>query len=587
MRSPDRRFVLTYNGEIYGAEALRSELSARGIVFRGRCDTEVLLAAIARWGVEAALERVDGMFAFAVWDAERRRLTLARDRMGKKPLYYASLGGRFLFASELKALHAHPLFRASVDPNAVAELIRHSYVSAPHTIYTDVSKLAAGTLLHVPIRDGPRPASPRRWWDLRQVFEEGAQDQLDLPPAAAAEVLESLLRDAVAQRMSADVPVGALLSGGVDSATVVALMQGAASRPVRTFTVGYEEADMDESAAARRVAERLGTEHRTLMATPDMALELIPRLPALYDEPFADTSQLPSALISRLAREHVTVALSGDGGDELFLGYDRYFRCRERWRAMAWLALPARRRLARGLRGLDPVRFERAAHALAATDVEDLFRRTNDRCADVNALVPGADPDQGRTVRAPAFLRDPLSRMAWQDLAGRLPESILVKVDRASMGFGLEVRSPLLDARVVRLCARLPHSLKARRGERKWLLRRVLERHVPPGVSAGPKRGFGVPIGRWLRGPLRDWAESLLSPRRLREGGLFDAEGVRAIWAQHLSGQRDRRFLLWNLLSFQAWQLATERSVGLGDALPSLRLEVGSADQGHGSGGSQ
>ena len=574
MQSRDGRYVLTYNGELYGFQPLRAQLEGLGARFRGHGDSEVLLAAIERWGVEAALERVDGMFAFAVWDAHAGRLSLVRDRIGKKPLYYASLAGRFLFGSELKALRAHPGFRPPVDPDSLAALVRDSYVPAPRTIYSGVEKLEAGSLLHVRVSDGPQLEPARRWWDLRAVFDAGAREPLDLAPEAAGDALADLLRAAVAQRVVADVPVGALLSGGVDSAVVVATLRELVPGVLKTFTIAREDSALDESRAARRVAEQLGTEHHTLVATPQRALELIPQLPALYDEPFADTSQIPMALVCRFARAQVTVALSGDGGDELFCGYDRYFQVHRTWWAMQRLSPRARQRLARLLGRLDPLRFERVVDALGARDLEDLFGRANARHPDVRALVPDCQPQRLRPVRGPLGVGDPFARMAWLDQVGRLPESILVKVDRASMATGLEVRSPLLDTRIVRFCAGLPQALKVSGGERKWLLRRVLARSLPGGLTQGPKRGFGVPIGAWLRGPLRDWAEALLEPRALRDGGLLDPTAVRAVWQQHLTGRRDRRFLLWNLLSFQAWQAAQRDVDGRSDAFPYISVQA-------------
>jgi asparagine synthase (glutamine-hydrolysing) len=573
MRSGDGRYVLSYNGELYDFQALRVELERSGARFRGHGDTEVLLGAIERWGLESALERVDGMFAFALWDRRERRLSLVRDRIGKKPLYHAWQGDRFLFGSELSALHAHPGFRPEIDPDGLAALVRDSYIPAPRTIHAGVEKLAAGSLLHVRVEGRPRIDSVRRWWDLRGDFEAGARAPLPLTRDAAADAFVERLRAAVRRRLSADVPVGALLSGGIDSAAVVACMRELAPGPLKTFTIGSADARFDESAAARRIAAQLGCEHHTLLATPRRALDLLPRLPALYDEPCADTSQIPMALVSELARGEVTVALSGDGGDELLYGYDRYFACRRRWRALGPLPPGLRRRLARSLRSVDPLRFERAADALEASDIEDLFARANARHPDVATLVPAADP--GALPRAsPLGVGDPLLRMAWLDWNQRLPESILVKVDRASMGVGLEVRSPLLDASLVSFCARLPRAVKLASRERKWLLRRAFARFRGAPVGLAPKRGFGVPIGDWLRGPLRDWAEDLLSPVALQRSGLLAGPAVRAIWEQHLSGRRDRRFLLWNLLSFQAWYAARADVRRSADALPCSRVRA-------------
>jgi asparagine synthase (glutamine-hydrolysing) len=383
MRSASGRYTLVYNGELYGFQPLRAQLVRQGARFRGHGDTEVLLAAIERFGLEAALERVDGMFAFALWDAHERRLSLVRDRIGKKPLYHARRGRRFLFGSELAALRAHPALRPEIDPTSAACLVRDSFIPAPRTIYRDVEKLEAGTLLHVRVASEPRPEPARRWWDLRAELEAGVREPLALRPGEAVEAFAEQLRRAVADRLLADVPVGALLSGGVDSAAVVAQMRELASGPLRTFTVASPDPALDESAAARRLAARLGTEHHSVVATPERARELIPDLPGLRDEPFADTSQIPMALVSRFARGSVTVALSGDGGDELLLGYDRYFACRRRWRVLGGLPLGLRRRLAQALLAGDPVRWERVASALMARDLEDLFARASSRHPDV------------------------------------------------------------------------------------------------------------------------------------------------------------------------------------------------------------
>ncbi len=555
MRSRCRRWTVVYNGEVYDHPALRRELEALGHAFRGHGDSEVLVEAISRWGPEGAARRCNGMFAFAAWDARERELTLVRDRLGEKPLYYGASRSGLVFGSQLAALRAHPGFQPRIDRDALAFFVGHSYVPAPRSIHTDARKLPAGTLLRFRPGDDPLARTPRPWWSLRRVAEEAAL-RAPLDPADAEASLDAQLRESVERRMRADVPVGAFLSGGIDSSLVVALMQQLAGDvPVRTFSLGYAEAEHDETPWAEGIARHLGTRHRTVIATPGAALEAIPRLAAVFDEPFADTSQIPTLLVCELARREVTVALSGDGGDELFAGYDRYFRCLDRWRRLARWPAVARRSVARSLETLAPLACDRLAHALAASGPTDLFVRANARTPRVARIVPGAGgaPDLLHAPQSWAQHPDPLREMMWLDLAGTLPESILVKVDRASMGVGLEVRTPLLDPRVVALALGLPRELLVAGGERKWLLRRVLERYVPRALFDRPKRGFGVPLGSWLRGPLREWAEALLEPRRVREAGHLEPAWVRAVWRQHLSGRRDRHLLLWNLLVFQAW----------------------------------
>lgn len=565
MVSADGRFVLVYNGEIYDTDALRDELARQGNRFRGTSDTEVLLCACAAWGPQSAVERLNGMFAFALWDGAERVLTLARDRMGIKPLYWAEADGLFLFGSELKALAAHPGWQPEVDRNALAAYARLSYVPAPLTIWRGAHKLEPGCLLT--LGEGAAPAVTR-YWDLAGLAAGQARDVTDAEDAAQR--LEALLRQAVRRRLVSDVPLGVFLSGGIDSAAVAALAQAQTGEPVRTFTVGFAETGYDEAADAARVAAHLGCRHAAVTLTADEARACIPDLPHAFDEPFADSSQIPTLLISRFAKTSVTVALTGDGGDEVFGGYNRHAFAERHWpRLQRWPAA-ARRALAGAIAALPPTLWENVAgglmreagdkaHKLAAVmaldDIDDAYRLLAGQGVDAGRLViGGAEPPAAARLRVPPALSDAVERVQLMDTLGYLPDDILTKVDRASMSVSLEARVPLLDHEVVAFAWRLPRRLKVADGLGKRVLRSVLGRHLPPALFAGrPKAGFAVPLGAWLRGPLREWAESLLSPQALAGDGYFDAARVGALWREHLSGRVNRQHALWNVLMFQAW----------------------------------
>jgi len=577
MRSADGRYVLTFNGEVYNFQALRRELEHLGHGFRGHSDTEVMLAAITQWGVTAAIKRFVGMFAFALWDRQERELHLVRDRLGEKPLYYGWMGEVFLFGSTLKALQAHPAWRGEIDRDALALFMRHNYIPAPHTIYRGIYKLLPGTILTLPLADADRSCSPQPtpYWSARQVAEAGSAAPFTGSEAEAVEQLDRLLREAVAGQMVADVPLGAFLSGGVDSSTVVALMQAQSNQPVKTFTIGFDEPAYNEAKYAQAVARHLGTEHTELYVTPAEAMAVIPRLPTLYDEPFADSSQIPTFLVSQLTRRQVTVSLSGDGGDELFCGYNRYVGAQNAWNRIGWVPRRIRQAAAKGItKGLPSAagakltpggsaKFSEVANGklrelaknLAVDHPELMYHRLVSHWPAPNALVLGASEpltsltDASQWARLPDFRQ----RMMYLDLVTYLPDDILAKVDRASMGVSLEARVPLLDHRVVEFAWRLPLSLKVRNGQRKWLLRQVLYKYVPASLIERPKTGFGIPIERWLRGPLRDWAEALLDERLLREEGFLNHQAVREKWDQHLSGNCNWAYALWSVLMFQAW----------------------------------
>ena len=577
MSSRSGRYVLSYNGEVYNFGELRTEFEAAGTTFRGHSDTEVMLAAFDAWGIEMSVKRFVGMFAFAVWDNHTQTLTLGRDRLGEKPLYYGWQGQTFLFGSELKSLKAHPAFRAEIDRDALALLLRHNYIPAPYSIYQGISKLVPGCLLTVSLSQ--RTPQTKAFWSSRQCVEAGLAHPFEGSEAEAMSRLEALLKEAIGRQMVADVPLGAFLSGGIDSSTVVALMQAQSSRPVKTFTIGFHEEGYDEATHAKLVARHLGTEHTELYVLPKEAMDVIPRLPTLYDEPFSDSSQIPTCLVSELARRHVTVSLSGDGADELFGGYNRYFWATTIWRRIGWAPQSIRTALAGALTALPPSawnsvfqRFARflpegwryanpgdklhkLAETLAVATPEEISFDLLSHWKHPAEVVRGAhEPptvltDQTQWANLPDFER----RMMYLDQMTYLPGDILTKVDRAAMGVSLETRVPFLDHRVVEFAWSLPLSMKIRDGQGKWLLRQMLYRHVPKALIDRPKMGFGVPIDVWLRGPLKGWAEELLDESRLQREGYFDPQAIRTKWLEHLTGRRNWAYYLWDVLSFQAW----------------------------------
>lgn len=587
MMSADDRYVVVFNGEIYNFLSLKRELERFGHRFRGHSDTEVLLASFSHWGVLPAVQRFNGMFAFALWDRQERTVYLGRDRLGEKPLYYGWIGQTLLFASELKALRVHPDFNANINRNALALFLRHNCVPSPYSIYQGIYKLPPATLLTWDGRD--MHSHPVPYWSAREVAEMGVANPFTGSEQDAIEQLETLLQEAVTLRMVADVPLGAFLSGGIDSSTIVALMQSQSSQAVKTFTIGSHEDAYNEAKYAREVAQHLGTDHTELYVTPAEALAVIPKLPQLYDEPFSDSSQIPTFLVSELTRKQVTVSLSGDGGDELFGGYHRYFLGRFIWQKTGWLPKPLRQITAEAITALPPQAWNQfftalhpvlpkplrkntlgsGLHKLAevfAVDSPDaLYIGLTSHWKDPAALVmDGAEPATIVSDRQHwAQLEDFTQRMMYFDLMTYLPDDILVKLDRASMGASLESRIPMLDPRLVDFAWRIPLSMKLRNGQGKWLLRQVLYKYVPPNLIERPKAGFGIPLASWLRGPLREWAESLLHHDRLRQEGFLNPQLIRQKWAEHLAGSRNWEYLLWDVLMFQAW-LEEHHSTAMG-----------------------
>ena len=618
MHSPSGRYVMVFNGEIYNHLNLRRELKipprpplkkgrefprpntdrtttqstkpssgqvagylpkGEGMHFRwrGHSDTETMLAGFEAWGIQNTVERAIGMFAIAVWDRQSCTLTLVRDRIGEKPLYYGWQGDAFLFGSELKALRAHPAFEGKIDRGALGLYMRHNHIPAPYSIYQGIAKLEPGCLLTMSLQQ-PEPKI-LTYWSGVQLAVSGVVNAFAGNVEQAVNELEVLLKDAVRQQMMADVPLGAFLSGGVDSSTVVALMQAQSSRPVKTFTIGFNDHGYNEAVHAKAVATHLGTEHAELYVTAEQAMAVIPRLPSLYDEPFSDSSQIPTFLVSQLAREHVTVSLSGDAGDELFCGYNRYQMTANLWRKLAAVPLPLRKLAARWLTSISPQSWDRLASALAGlmprsarlANVGDKLHKGAGVLSSQSAhalylglvthwhdpaavVIGGHEPPTLLTGNLPALNGlDDVQRMMALDMLTYLPDDILTKVDRAAMGVSLETRVPFLDHRVVEFAWSMPQSMKLRDGQTKWALRQVLYRHVPKALIERPKMGFGVPIDSWLRGPLREWAEDLIDEARLRREGYFYPLPIRQKWAEHLSGKRNWAYHLWDVLMFQAW----------------------------------
>lgn len=568
------RYVLVFNGEIYNHLDIRQALGPN-LSWRGHSDTETLLAAIVKWGLERALNAVVGMFALALWDRKHGSLQLARDRIGEKPLYYGWQGGVFMFASELKALRAHPSFRGEVDRQALSQFLRYSAIPAPLSIYREIAKLPPGTLLTLSAQDIAAKArvQPTAYWS----FYEAALNSCPFggDENEALDEIERLLRRSIAGQMVADVPLGAFLSGGIDSSLVVALMQAQSSRAVQTFTIGFHEAGYNEAQHAKAVATHLGTAHTELYVTAKEALDVIPLLPRLYDEPFADVSQIPTFLVSQLARQHVTVSLSGDGGDELFGGYNRHVWAASLWRRIRRIPLGGRRALAHSMLAGTPAFWDGllsgASHVLPSAW---RVSAAGEKVQKLANMVGAASPEEvygslvshwGRTENIvigdhfkPELEGLPTSFqlehcMMYLDSVGYLPDDVLTKVDRAAMGVSLETRIPFLDHRLVEFAWQLPLSMKIRNGQGKWLLRQLLAKYIPSELTNRPKMGFSVPVDAWLRGPLRDWAEALIDEDRLRNEGYFNPRPIRDTWQAHLDGKRNCGAKLWSVLMFQAW----------------------------------
>jgi asparagine synthase (glutamine-hydrolysing) len=578
MVSADGRYVIVFNGEVYNFMDLREALERGGgaPAWRGHSDTEVLLASISARGLDRTLEDAVGMFAFALWDTRTRSLHLVRDRIGEKPLYYGWAGRTFVFGSELKALRAHPQWNAEIDRGALALFMRHNYIPAPYSIYRGVSKLLPGHVLKLQWQS--REPVIRPYWSARSAAEHGFSDRSRNGEEELANDLEVLLRDAVAKQMIADVPLGAFLSGGIDSSTVVALMQTQSAQPVKTFTIGFREEGYDEAAHAAVIARHLGTDHTELYVTPNEARDVIPKLHTIYDEPFADSSQIPTYLVARLARSQVTVALSGDGGDELFGGYTRYMFGRRLWGNLSRFPPSIRRSISSAIRlvsaerwnmiarpmlAIAPRRFRARllgdklhklagllAHGTLDSVYRDLVSHWN---SPLDIVLTDMEPRTALDTMNGSSIDDPVARMMLLDLVTYLPDDILVKVDRAAMAVSLETRMPLLDHRVVEFAWRIPLTANLNRNGSKGILRNVLYRYVPKALVDRPKMGFGVPIDSWLRGPLKEWAEDLLEPARLRREGYLKSQLIQQRWQEHKNGKRNWHYPLWNVLMFQAW----------------------------------
>ena len=569
MTGPGGNQVIVFNGEIYNFQELRRELEASGQRFRGHSDTEVMLAAFGEWGFDAAVRRFNGMFAFALWDQRETTAFPCRDRLGKKPLYYGWAGRTLLFGSELKALGAHPAFHPEIDRNAVALYLRLGYIPAPWTIYQGIYKLPPATHLTIGPQDSGSNAAPVPYWSAREAAERGLRNRITSFEEAIAE-LDVLLRSAVGLRMIADVPLGAFLSGGIDSSLVVSLMQTLSSQPVRTFCIGFEEQTHNEAVYARAVAQHLGTDHTEMILTAGQALDVVPRLPRMFDEPFADSSQIPTFLVSEMARSHVTVSLSGDGGDELFVvAIRRTFSAGGFFQKYGWMPGPLRTVAGKVLQSVPQsswnrflpdngeatggARVHRLGSTMRQTHEETIYRNLMSHWEDPELVVPGSvEPSTAFTTSESAGVSSMTEKMMLLDALVYLPDDILAKVDRASMAVSLEARGPLLDYRLFEFAWRIPLEFKMRDSKGKWILRELLNRYVPRELVDRPKSGFAIPVAKWLRGPLRGWAEDLLTESRLRQEGILDTTAVRRTWKEHLDGYNWSE-RMWAVLMFESW----------------------------------
>lgn len=576
MSSSSGRYYISYNGEVYNYQDLMKELELKNYFFKGHSDTVVMLAAIEEWGLEKAIERFIGMFAFALYDRRENILHLVRDRMGIKPIYYGWIDNSFVFSSELKAFKGCNGFKGKIDRNSLTLLMRHNYIPAPYSIYENIYKLEPGQILT--LHCASMKYSVTTFWDLRNIVKKNLSSPLLEREEDIVQELEILLRDAVKLRMVADVPLGAFLSGGIDSSTVVALMQTQSQRSVKTFSIGFYEEGYNEANHAKEVASYLGTDHTELYITPEEAMSVIPKLPYLYDEPFSDSSQIPTFLVSQLAKRHVTVSLSGDGGDELFCGYDRYRLFINLWNKISLLPPSGRKMLSYAISALpggflnafnflssfvnkygSPGNLNDKLHKLAeiieVSNPQMLYLNLVSHWKHTGSLVIGGEePHTNITNKYKwANLPDLVAEVMYLDMISYLPDDILVKVDRASMGVSLEARVPLLDHRVVEFAWRVPQWMKTKENQDKWILRQILYKYVPKELIERPKMGFGVPIGKWLCGPLREWAESLLNESRIRQEGFFEPKIIRKKWLEHISGEYNWQYLLWDVLMFQAW----------------------------------
>jgi asparagine synthase (glutamine-hydrolysing) len=583
MISNSGRFILTYNGEIYNHLKIRKELEKinSNIIWRGNSDTETILEAIDFWGIELTLRKTEGMFAFGLWDQKTRSLTLARDRIGEKPLYYGWQGKGdnkvFLFGSELKALKAHPEFRAEISRDSIALQLRHNCIPAPYSIYKDIFKLLPGHYLELKESDLKNSLLPnsQTYWSLIETAIYGNNNQLTNSENNIQKDLEELLQSSVKKQMISDVPLGAFLSGGVDSSVLVALMQSQSNLPVKTFTIGFREEDYNEADHAKKIAKHLGTNHTELYVSSKRAMEVIPKIPLIYDEPFSDSSQIPTFLVAQLASKQVKVALSGDAGDELFCGYNRYVMSKKLWNIASLIPLSCRKILSSGLKILSSQNWQRISKVLPSSsqyhNIGDKIYKGVDALkaktlSDLHYILSSHWQNPTEIVlntKQPATIFNELrprlkdlndqEQMMALDFVTYLPDDILVKVDRASMASSLETRIPFLDHKLIEYVWKIPHSLKYRNGKGKWILRQILNKYVPKNLTERPKMGFAVPIDTWLRGPLRDWAENLLNEKRLSEEGYFNPKLIRDKWTEHLSGKKNWQHHLWDILMFQAW----------------------------------